>query len=83
MAGLFETTELNGMKTKNRFVRSATYEAMAGLDGAVEPFNQENSFHPELAHQNLKRGKSTTERLPKPSKKNKDSSYSSGRISVV
>ncbi len=36
MAGLFETTELNGMKTKNRFVRSATYEAMAGLDGAVK-----------------------------------------------
>ena len=36
MAGLFETTELNGMKIKNRFVRSATYEAMAGLDGTVK-----------------------------------------------
>lgn len=36
MAGLFETTELNGMKIKNRFVRSATYEAMAGLDGTVQ-----------------------------------------------
>ncbi len=36
MTGLFETTELNGMKIKNRFVRSATYEAMAGLDGTVK-----------------------------------------------
>ncbi len=36
MTGLFETTELNGMKIKNRFVRSATYEAMAGLDGTVQ-----------------------------------------------
>jgi 2,4-dienoyl-CoA reductase-like NADH-dependent reductase (Old Yellow Enzyme family) len=36
MAGLFETTELNGMTIKNRFVRSATYEAMAGLDGTVQ-----------------------------------------------
>ena len=36
MTGLFETTELNGMKLKNRFVRSATYEAMAGLDGTVQ-----------------------------------------------
>lgn len=36
MAGLFEETELNGMKIKNRFVRSATYEAMAGLDGTVQ-----------------------------------------------
>lgn len=35
MAKLFEKTELNGMKLKNRFVRSATYEAMAGLDGMV------------------------------------------------
>ncbi len=36
MTELFETTELNGMKLKNRFVRSATYEAMAGLDGTVQ-----------------------------------------------
>jgi len=36
MAELFETTELNGMTIKNRFVRSATYEAMAGLDGTVQ-----------------------------------------------
>ena len=36
MTELFETTELNGMKIKNRFVRSATYEAMAGLDGTVQ-----------------------------------------------
>ncbi|MBW1780532.1 MAG: NADH:flavin oxidoreductase [Deltaproteobacteria bacterium] len=31
---LFEPTQLNGMKLKNRFVRSATYEGMAAQDGA-------------------------------------------------
>ena len=36
MTKLFETTELNGMKIQNRFVRSATYEALAGLDGTVQ-----------------------------------------------
>lgn len=36
MTELFDTTELNGLKIKNRFVRSATYEAMAGLDGVVQ-----------------------------------------------
>ena len=35
MSKLFESTTINGMKLKNRFVRSATYEAMAGLDGSV------------------------------------------------
>jgi len=35
MAVLFESTKINGMKIKNRFVRSATHEAMAGLDGRV------------------------------------------------
>lgn len=35
MTRLFETTEINGMILKNRFVRSATYEAMADLDGKV------------------------------------------------
>ncbi len=36
MPSLFETTKINGMKLRNRFVRSATYEAMAGNDGTVE-----------------------------------------------
>lgn len=33
MSELFESTQINGMELKNRFVRSATHEAMAGLDG--------------------------------------------------
>lgn len=32
---LFESSKINGMELKNRFVRSATHEAMAGLDGVV------------------------------------------------
>ena len=35
MSRLFEPTEINGMKLANRFVRSATWEGMAGDDGAV------------------------------------------------
>jgi 2,4-dienoyl-CoA reductase-like NADH-dependent reductase (Old Yellow Enzyme family) len=35
MSILFESTQINGIKIKNRFVRSATHEAMAGLDGKV------------------------------------------------
>jgi len=35
MARLFEQTVINGMEIQNRFVRSATYEAMAGIDGTV------------------------------------------------
>ncbi len=35
MPRLFESTEINGMKLKNRFVRSATHEAMALSDGTV------------------------------------------------
>ena len=34
MSKLFETTEINGMKLLNRFVRSATWEGMATEDGA-------------------------------------------------
>jgi len=37
MIDLFETTEINGMKLANRFVRSATWEGMAADDGAVTP----------------------------------------------
>ncbi len=36
MPRTFESTEINGMKLKNRFVRSATHEAMAELDGTVQ-----------------------------------------------
>ncbi len=35
MPQLFEPTAINGMVLKNRFIRSATYEAMAGSDGTV------------------------------------------------
>ena len=37
MSRLFESTEINGMKLSNRFVRSATWEGMAGDDGSVTP----------------------------------------------
>ncbi len=37
MSKLFESTEINGMKLSNRFVRSATWEGMAGDDGSVTP----------------------------------------------
>ena len=37
MSKLFETTEINGMKLQNRFVRSATWEGMASPKGAVTP----------------------------------------------
>lgn len=37
MSTLFEMTEINGMKLANRFVRSATWEGMAGEDGSVTP----------------------------------------------
>jgi 2,4-dienoyl-CoA reductase-like NADH-dependent reductase (Old Yellow Enzyme family) len=34
---MFEATEINGMKLGNRFVRSATWEGMAGDDGSCTP----------------------------------------------
>lgn len=37
MSKLFEPTEINGMQLANRFVRSATYEAMAAEDGGCSP----------------------------------------------
>ena len=37
MSKMFETTEINGMRLANRFVRSATWEGMAAEDGACTP----------------------------------------------
>jgi 2,4-dienoyl-CoA reductase-like NADH-dependent reductase (Old Yellow Enzyme family) len=37
MADLFEETRINGMALANRFVRSATWEGMAGDDGSATP----------------------------------------------
>jgi 2,4-dienoyl-CoA reductase-like NADH-dependent reductase (Old Yellow Enzyme family) len=37
MNRLFESAAINSMKLRNRFVRSATWEAMATADGAVTP----------------------------------------------
>jgi len=37
MSKLFETSEINGMKLSNRFVRSATWEGMAAEDGGCTP----------------------------------------------
>lgn len=37
MSELFESSQINGMKLANRFVRSATWEGMAAPDGAVTP----------------------------------------------
>ncbi|MGD8227011.1 MAG: NADH:flavin oxidoreductase [Desulfobacteraceae bacterium] len=37
MSKLFEATEINGMQLANRFVRSATYEALAQEDGGCSP----------------------------------------------
>ena len=47
MSRLFESTKINGLNIKNRFVRSATYEAMAGLDGTVQ--DQLLSYMADLA----------------------------------
>jgi len=37
MSKMFDATEINGMKLANRFVRSATWEGMAGEDGSCTP----------------------------------------------
>ncbi|MHB8067834.1 MAG: NADH:flavin oxidoreductase [Desulfobaccales bacterium] len=37
MGKLFESSEINGLMLANRFVRSATWEGMATVDGAVTP----------------------------------------------
>lgn len=37
MAKLFEETQINGLVLANRFVRSATWEGMAGEDGSATP----------------------------------------------
>ena len=35
MSRLFESSDINGMKLANRFVRSATWEGMASTEGEV------------------------------------------------
>lgn len=47
MNKLFETSEINGMKLSNRFVRSATWEGMAADDGACS--SKLNDLMAELA----------------------------------
>jgi 2,4-dienoyl-CoA reductase-like NADH-dependent reductase (Old Yellow Enzyme family) len=37
MSKLFAPGEINGLKLKNRFVRSATLEGMAAVDGTCTP----------------------------------------------
>ena len=37
MAGLFDTTIINGLEIKNRLIRSATHEGMANEDGSPSP----------------------------------------------
>jgi 2,4-dienoyl-CoA reductase-like NADH-dependent reductase (Old Yellow Enzyme family) len=37
MSKVFEESTINGMALRNRFVRSATWEGMAGVDGGVTP----------------------------------------------
>ena len=37
MTSLFEPSEINGMKLRNRFVRSATWEGLAAEDGSCTP----------------------------------------------
>ena len=37
MSKLFENSAINGMQLANRFVRSATWEGMAGEDGSITP----------------------------------------------
>ncbi|MBT8351440.1 MAG: NADH:flavin oxidoreductase, partial [Deltaproteobacteria bacterium] len=37
LSKLFEPSEINGMRLSNRFVRSATWEGMAGEDGSCTP----------------------------------------------
>ena len=47
MSKLFETSEINGMRLSNRFVRSATWEGLAAADGACTPDFKE--FYRKLA----------------------------------
>ena len=35
--GIFDPTELNGLRLRNRFVRSAVWEGMATPEGAATP----------------------------------------------
>ena len=51
MSKLFETIDLNGMTLKNRFVRSATFEAMADENGTCKP--ELTNLMVELARENV------------------------------
>jgi 2,4-dienoyl-CoA reductase-like NADH-dependent reductase (Old Yellow Enzyme family) len=47
MSKLFETSRINGMRLPNRFVRSATWEGLAGDDGTCTP--EFKDFYLQLA----------------------------------
>ncbi len=51
MPDLFDKTRINGLTLKNRFVRSATWEGLAGEDGG--PDRRLEEFYAKLAEQEL------------------------------
>lgn len=53
MQTLFESTVINSMELKNRFVRSATWEGMAGVDGSCTPRLQALMKNLALGHVGL------------------------------
>ena len=47
MKNIFDEIELKGLKLKNRFIRSATWEGLANTDGSCS--NSINNIMEELA----------------------------------